>query len=72
MNTTPKYIQKKNRVCAQLPLSQSTETTDFNNDNNVHTFNLLSTDYKFQHRIYTADGAPLVTVNAIPVSIFQN
>lgn len=72
MNTTiPKYIKNKNQIHFELPLSQSTNYTKYDSDNKKHFFNLMSKDYEFRHSV-CENGYAVTTVNAIPISIFEN
>jgi len=69
--TKPKYMQNKNQVNLALPLSQSTNYTKYDSENKKHFFNLLSQDYEFKHTT-CENGYAVSTINAIPISIFEN
>lgn len=67
----PKYMQRKNRVKLELPLSAPTKLTKYDADNTRHHFNLVSNDYKFSHPVLK-DGSLIATLEAMPCNIFTN
>lgn len=69
--TQPKYMQNKNQVRLQLPTGSASKVTRYDADNHMHYFNLQSDDYEFLHRTYE-NGKPVSTIEAIPISIFEN
>lgn len=69
--TKPKYIQNKNQVNLKLPLSENTELTKYDSENKKHFFNLMSNEYEFKHTV-CENGYAVATINAIPISIFEN